>query len=49
MPTNYRDQSAVKHIYNYCLQIENTLAEISSDREKYDKSRTYQNALALCI
>ena len=49
MPDSLRDESAIKHMYEYCVEIERTLAEISCDREKYDQSSTHRNALALCV
>ena len=49
MPDNLRNESAIKHMLEYCLEIERTLSEISCDREKYDESSTHRNALALCV
>lgn len=49
MPDSLRDESAIKHMYEYCVEIERTLSEISYDREKYDQSSTHRNALALCV
>lgn len=49
MPDNMRNESAIKHMLEYCVEIERTLSEISYDREKYDQSSTHRNALALCV
>lgn len=49
MPDNMRNESAIKHMLEYCVEIERTLSEISYDREKYDQSITHRNALALCV
>ena len=29
MPDSLRDESAIKHMYEYCVEIERTLSEIS--------------------
>ena len=42
MPESLRDESAIKHMYEYCVEIERTLSEISYDREKYDQSSTHR-------
>ncbi len=47
-PTD-RDISVMKHMYEYCEEIDRTLKEIDCRREKYDASSTHRNALALCI
>lgn len=39
MPDSLRDESAIKHMYEYCVEIERTLSEISYDREKYDQNQ----------
>ena len=49
MPDSLRNESAIKHMLEYCVEIERTLSEISYDREKYDQSSTHRNALALCV
>lgn len=49
MPDNIRDNSALKHIFAYCEEIERTLAEIDYDRQKFNQSSTHRNALALCV
>ena len=46
---DYRDESCLKHIIDYCGQIEGTLAEFGDDREMLDKSNTFKNALCLCV
>lgn len=49
MPDNMRDTSVLKHILEYCSEIERTLSEIETDRKKYDESSIHRNALALCV
>ena len=44
-----RDSSALQHMLNYCLEIERTLGEISSERNRFNASSTHRNALALCV
>lgn len=44
-----RDASVLKHMLDYCVEIERTLGEISFQRESFDKSSTHRNALALCV
>lgn len=47
-PTN-RDISVIRHMYEYCDEIDRTLNEIDYKRDKYNNSSTHRNALALCI
>ncbi|MGI6765603.1 MAG: DUF86 domain-containing protein [Lentihominibacter sp.] len=49
MHDDFRNSNALKHIHSYCKEIERTLAEINHSREKFDKSSTHRNALALCV
>ena len=44
-PTN-RDISVMKHMHEYCEEIDRTLKEIDYKREKYNASSTHRNALA---
>lgn len=44
-----RDHSIVEHILDYCGQIDASLAEIGYEQERFMGSRTYQNAIAMCI
>lgn len=44
-----RDISILKHILDYCCQIENTIARFGNDFEAFDNDQIYRNAVALCI
>lgn len=49
MISNYRDKSAIKHILEYCDQIEETNQEYGDSKEQFLANHTYRNALSLCI
>lgn len=49
MHENTRDNSVLRHMLDYCVEIQRTLQEISLEREKFDQSSTHRNALALCV
>lgn len=49
MPIKARDENVIRHIIDYCEQIEETNREFENDYEVFDKSNTYRNALSLCI
>ena len=44
-----RDQSVIEHIYGYCKEIEDELAQINCDRVKFDENSVYKNSFALCV
>jgi uncharacterized protein with HEPN domain len=44
-----RDISILKHITDYCSQIETTHTEFNTDKTAFNTSHTYRNAIALCI
>ena len=44
-----RDRNCIEHILRYCEQVGELLAEIQQDRDRFLASRTYQNAIAMCI
>ncbi len=47
MPDSLRDESAIKHMYEYCVEIERTLSEISYDRDSGTKRILRENHLEL--
>ena len=49
MNSEKRDRSILLHISDYCLEIEETMADISNSKAKYDESRIHRNALAMCV
>lgn len=49
MSNEKKDFRIIQHIYDYCVDIEETLAEISNAREKFNESRTHRSALSLYI
>jgi len=49
MARKNKDYRIVTHILSYCVDIEDTLDEFARDRTVFDASKTYRNALALCI
>lgn len=52
MPSNrrtYRVEDILDHILKYCDQIAFTHRDFDHSKDKYDKSYTYKNALAMCI
>ena len=44
-----RDRSIIEHIQGYCEDIAATHAEFEHSREKFCASRTYQNAIGMCV
>ena len=44
-----RDLSIIRHIFGYCSDIATTHAEFGRSKEKFLMSRTYQNAVSMCI
>lgn len=49
MSISSRDQNVIKHIIEYCEQIEETNKEFENKYEVFVKSNTYRNAISLCI
>lgn len=49
MQINSRDGNIIKHIMEYCRQIEETNREFEDDYKAFISSNTYRNALSLCI
>lgn len=49
MPVNDRDINVLKHIIEYCCQIDETNREFKDDYETFKASNTYRNAVCLCI
>ena len=49
MNINDRDISIIKHIEDYCLQIDETVSRFGDDFETFDSDRIYINAISLCI
>ena len=43
------DYSILSHIYNYCIQINDTLAEYDRNKERFINSATCRNAICLCL
>ena len=44
-----RDRNIIQHILDYCKDIETTHAEFGCSKEKFLSTRTYQNAVGMCI
>ena len=44
-----RDINIISHILDYCRDIETTHAEFSRSKEKFFLTRTYQNAVGMCV
>jgi len=44
-----RDRTIVQHILDYCNDVATTHAEYDHSREKFLTTRTYQNAIGMCI
>ena len=49
LDASLRDQSIIEHILSYCNDIAVTHAEFGSSKERFISSRTYQNAIGMCI
>ena len=49
MSISSRDENVIKHIIDYCEQIEETNKEFEDNHEVFERSNTYRNALSLCI
>lgn len=49
MQINARDINVIKHIIEYCSQIQETNKEFKDDYKVFAVSNTYRNALSLCI
>ena len=41
--------SILRLILKYCLQIKETRQEFNNDKERYDESATFRNAVCLCL
>ena len=46
---NNKDLDIIRHILDYCEQINETSEEFDNDKNKFDKSATFRNAICLCI
>ena len=44
-----RDRNIIRHILGYCDDIATTHAEFGCSKEKFLTTRTYQNAIGMCI
>ncbi len=44
-----RDRSIIQHILEYCNDIATTHAEFDRSKEQFIATRTYQNAIGMCI
>ena len=49
MLENERDTSILKHIIDYCNQIQATITRFGDSNEVFFTDFVYQNAVALCI
>ena len=49
MNASDRDISVLKHIIEYCDQIEQTVQRFGDDFELFDQDVIYRNAVSLCI
>ena len=46
---NNKDLDILRHILEYCGQINETRAEFDNSKDKFDKSATFRNAVCLCL
>ena len=49
MSVDERDKNVLKHIINYCDQIEATINRFGDDFDIFDQDIIYRNAASLCI
>ena len=49
MSVGERDHSILKHIIDYCDQIDETIKRFGDDFEIFDQDIIYRNAASLCI
>lgn len=49
MNANEKDLRIIKHIADYCDQIESTVARFGDDFSIFDSDQIYRNAVSLCI
>lgn len=49
MSSHDRDLSVIRHISDYCDQIEEALEEYGRDKETFMRRKVFRNAVALCI
>ena len=49
MSGSERDLSVLRHILNYCDEIEKTVERFGADRELFLHDNVYHNAVSLCI
>ncbi len=49
MNVSERDNSILKHIIDYCGQIEETVRRFGDDFELLDQDVVFRNAVSLCI
>ena len=49
MSAGERDNNILKHIIEYCDQIESTITRFGDDFETFDQDVIYRNAVSLCI
>ena len=44
-----RDRNVLSHILAYCNDIAVTHSEFGNSKERFIRTRTYQNAIGMCI
>lgn len=49
MPPTERDHAILKHIVDYCDQIQSTVTRFGNDYDIFRNDSVYRNATALCI
>ncbi len=49
MNASDRDHSIIKHIREYCIQIDMTVDRFGNDFDIFDNDPIYRNAVSLCI
>ena len=49
MPALNKDISIIKHILDYCVDIEETVTRFGNDYAIFSTDKAYRNACALCI
>ena len=49
MSGNERDMSILRHIYSYCVQIDETVERFGDDIALFQGDFVYRNAVAMCL
>lgn len=49
MQTDNRDSSIVRHILNYCNEIDQTVLRFGNNPQQFREDKIYRNAATMCI